>query len=85
MAWHRQFLACGFLWVLPSSIELSSPIAPRGTKRPRFFSLRGEAVRAFVPPLDVHLESSGTLTSHSLPREDVSLGVRRLVIRPPDP
>jgi hypothetical protein len=71
---YRQFFACRFLRVFPSSIVLSPSLVSRSTKSPRLLSMTGEAARAFVLPSNTHLESSATPTSRRLTREGVSVG-----------
>jgi hypothetical protein len=68
MDWYGQLFVCSKLSVFPSSMARSSPRASRRAKPPRFLSLNGEAVHAFVLPSYAHLNNSKTLTSCSLTR-----------------
>jgi hypothetical protein len=77
MDWYGQLLVCSMLSVFPSLMERSSPRASRRAKPPRFPSLSGEAVYAFVLPSYAHLNNSKTLTSCSLTRAGVFIGVTR--------
>ena len=77
MDWYGQLLVCSMLSVFPSSMARSSRLASRRAKPPRFLSLSGEAVRAFVLPSYAHLNNGKTLPSCSLTRAGVFIGVTR--------
>ena len=75
MDWYSQLLVCSMLSVFPSSMARSSPRASRRAKPPRFPSLSGEAVHAFVLPSYAHLNNGKTLTSCSLTRAGMLIRV----------
>jgi hypothetical protein len=77
MDWYGRLLVCSRLSVFPSSMARSSTIASRRAKPRRFLSLSGEAAHAFVLPSYAHLNKGKTLTSCSLTRAGVFIGVTR--------
>jgi hypothetical protein len=50
MDWYGQLFVCSMLSVFPAAIARFPPPASRRAKPPRFLSLSGEAVDAFVLP-----------------------------------
>jgi hypothetical protein len=77
MDWYGQLFVRSMLSVFPSSMVRSSLLASRRAKPPRSLSLRGEAAHAFVLPSYAHLNNGKTLTSCSLTRAGVFIGVTR--------